>query len=190
MLLVALSAALAAPPGFHVTREDVVGCDLMLGPAGSDGIVPMRAECHWPDVTVDQFVRAYGDWARHDEIFSSVSESTIVSTSGNTTVTRQVFVASGIKDREELTEGTKSDIPGGVKFAWRKKPGDQGITSGNVEMARNEGFWEVTAHPEGGVLAVHQATIDPGGSVPGFLVRWFQTSGLTAVVTEMKAAIR
>ena len=55
MLHFALSAALAAPSGWKVTRENVEGCELALGPMTAQGIVPMRAECVWPDVTLDRF---------------------------------------------------------------------------------------------------------------------------------------
>jgi hypothetical protein len=185
-----LGSALAAPPGFNVSKRDVEGCTLYLGPAEADGVVPMRAECRWPDVSVEQFDRAYADWTRHDEIFSSIASSDLVSTNGATKTLRQTYTASGISDREMLIDGTRTEIDGGLRFEWHKHPGDQGITSGNVEALRSDGFWEVTAHPEGGVTAIHQLSYDPGGRVPGFLVRWFQTSGLAAIVGDLKAAIR
>ncbi len=183
-------SALAAPPDFRETRTDVAdGCTLFLGPADASGVVPMRAECTWPDVTVDQFKAAYGDWARHDDIYTSVGTSVVLSTSGNTAEVRQTFEASGIKTREMIIDGTTADLPNGIRYSWTKHPGDQGITSGNVEVERSDGFWEVTSRPAGGVLAVHQVSYAPGGRVPGFLIRWFQTGGLQEIAEDTRRAV-
>lgn len=189
MLLLALAGA--APPDFRETRTDVAdGCTLYLGPAESDGVVPMRAECTWPDVTVDQFKTAYGDWTKHAEIYQSIGSSVLVSSTGNTATVRQTHEAGGIKTREMVIDGTTTERTDGVRYEWHKNPGDQGITSGNVEATRSDGYWDVTTRPEGGVFAVHQLSYEPGGSVPGFLVRWFQTGGLQAIAEDTRAAVK
>lgn len=190
MLVLALTLAVAAPPGYRETRSDVAGgCDLFLGQADSEGVVPMRAECDWPDVTVAQFEAAYGDWASHDEIYGNISSSVVLSSEGTTHSVRQTFEAGGIKTREMIIVGSREDVPGGVKYSWHKQAGDQGITTNNVEVTRSTGYWLVTERAEGGVHAEYELSYDPGGSVPGFLVRWFQGSGLQGIIEDTRNAV-
>lgn len=187
-----LSTALAAPPGYAVSKDGVEGCALYLGPADANGIVPMLAECAWPDVTMDGFRKAFDDWEHHDEIFSSVADSKIVRRDGDRTLLHQRHQSSGISDREAMLWGTAGPVDGGgYRYAWTMAKGEPlEVASGNVPTAFDDGHWIVRPRPEGGVLVEHKLVYDPGGRVPGFLVRWFQTSGLAATVTEAHAACK
>ncbi len=180
-----LSSALGAPPGFQVTRDDVSGCTLMLGEREADGVVPMRAECHWPEVTVAHFHETFAPWDHHDRFFSSVSVSEILEEDGDRLRVRQIHVARGISDREVIIDATRAPLDeGGFRYAWTLAS-DQVEGGDLIVPARNDGHWEVRPHPEGGVAVVHQLAYDPAGRVPGFVVRWFQTSGLAEIVTDL-----
>lgn len=184
-----LSVALAAPPGFKVTKT-TDHCELSLGPALPNGVVPMRAECHWADLSPDTLHGLLAAWADHDLYFSSVETSDVVRTDGARVWVKQTHVAKGISNREAILVMEKTAVAGGARYGWTLDNGDAKPADGNVLAAWDDGFWEITAHPSGGTKAVHQLAYDPGGSVPSFLVRWFQTSGLTAVVEELEAAAR
>jgi len=181
-----VSMALAAPAGFKVTKN-TDHCELSLGPALPNGVVPMRAECHWPNLAPERLHALFGAWGDHDLYFSSVTSSDVLRTDGSRVWVKQVHQAKGISDRECILAMEKTSIEGGSKYAWTLDNGDLEPGKGRVEVGHDDGYWEITAHPEGGTRAVHQLAYDPGGSVPGFLVRWFQTSGLTAVVEEIEA---
>lgn len=183
-LVIALSA-LAAPPGFKVTKEDVSGCTLMLGPAEADGVVPMRAECHWADVPYDKFVRVFSKWEDHDVFFGTISASDVLSVNAGVSQVHQVHVSKGIADREIVLDGTSAPDGDGTKFSWKKSAHQVGASGDRVEVARSEGYWIARPAADGGVDVEHQLSYDPGGSVPGFLVRWFQTSGLSSIVTDL-----
>lgn len=181
-----IALALAAPPGFKQTRT-TDHCALFLGPADA-GVVPMRAECHWPDLTVARLDALMGKVEDHDLYFSSVQVSDLERTEGGKKLVYQVHKAKGISDRQTRLWMTYANSGGVVKVAWsvaHDQPVE--VPKGQVAVARSDGFWEFSEHADGGVHAVHQLAYDPGGSVPGFLVRWFQTSGLEAVVTEIEA---
>jgi hypothetical protein len=77
LVLAATAALAAAPSGWKVTEEDYNGCQLALGPAEADGVVPMRAECVWTDVSIDKFKSVLADYSQHDEIWGTVSESKV-----------------------------------------------------------------------------------------------------------------
>lgn len=190
MLTLLIGAALAAPPDYRVTKTTDDGCELSLGPAEADGVVPMRAECTWDDVDLGTFERKLGDWAGHDEIFSVVVDSTIKRTDGDRTLAYQKHRSKGIGDREILLWMTHTTVDGFERYGWTKA-GDEPleVASGNVAAARSDGYWQAKAAPGGGIVVVHWLAYDPGGSVPGFLVRWFQTSGLETNLTEMHTAL-
>jgi len=189
MIITLLGLAIAAPPGFKVSKT-TTHCELSLGAPLGNGVVPMRAECHWADIAPEKVHALMAAWADHDLYFSAVSASDVLRTDGSRVWVHQVHVAKGISDREAILVMEKKPIPGGFRYGWTLDNAGLTVATDRVAAAWDDGFWEVSAHPQGGTLAVHQLAYDPGGSVPSFLVRWFQTSGLTAVVEELEAWAR
>ena len=96
-LILALTAV-AAPPGYSISKKSSHGCELSLGAVQADGVRAMHAECHWPEVTPERFRAVVGNWAGHDEIFESVVEST-VEKAGTRSLVHQVHRNGGIADR-------------------------------------------------------------------------------------------
>jgi hypothetical protein len=186
MLWWMVTVVMAAPPGFKVTKQ-TEHCELSLGKALPNGVVPMRAECHWPHLAPERLHGLLEAWGDHDLYWSSVASSDVKRSDAGRYWVHQVHQAKGISDREAVVLMEKKPIEGGARYGWVLDNAGLEVGSGRVEVAYSEGWWEITAHPEGGTKAVHQLSYDPGGSVPGFLVRWFQTSGLTAVVEEIEA---
>jgi hypothetical protein len=191
MFLLLLSHALAAPAGYSVSTANHEGCELSLGPAMKDGVVPMHAECWWPDVTVDGFKRAMADPTHHDEVFTVIVKSEARSTVGGKQLVYQLQRSKGISDREVLLWMWHESTGGADRYGW-STAADQPLVviDGNVRVARSDGYWQVKADSRGGVAVSHQLEYAPGGSVPGFLVRWFQTSGLQTNLTEVHAAAK
>lgn len=191
MIALLVSAALAAPAGWNVTdaKADGGACELALGPAGKDGVVPMRAECVWPDVTLAKFMAAQAAWDHHDDYFTTVVEST-TKTPGDKALVYQKHRSRGISDREVMLHMWHETTDGFERYAWDTATAEPlTLVDGNVRCGKSEGYWQ--AKTEGtGVRVVHLLSYDPGGSVPGFLVRWFQTSGLAVNVSELHQALR
>jgi len=185
--LLALSMLVATPAGYKEVKK-ASGCVLMNGTsAESDGVIPMRAECHWPDVTPETFHKALADWGGHDKYWSGVVESTVKRSSGGKTLVYQIHRNKGTNDREILLWMSKKNTDGGgIKYSWGEAKGEAlEIKKGNVQAARSDGSWEGKPHPDGGVQVTYQLAYDPGGKVPDFMVRWFQIGGLTNIVTEL-----
>ncbi len=186
-LFLVIATALGAPDGYKQTREGYDGCDLFLGPKEADGVVPMRAECRWPEVSLEKFDAAFSQWDLHDDIFSTISASDVLGKAGDTTEVRQIQVTKGISDRFIVIKGTRAAIDGGgYRYAWTRSDHTMAPPSGTVQVTRSDGHWEVRPLDGGGVALVHQLSYDPGGSVPSFMVRWFQTSGLQGIVTDLR----
>jgi hypothetical protein len=187
MWIIWTTLALAAPPGFRDTKT-TEHCQLMLAEAPlPNGVVPMRAECHWPDVTVEHLDTLMSRFDAHASYFSSVTQSETVPGDGPTR-SHQVHRAKGISDRECVLRMSRDKAGDTITISWTLDNGDLEPAKGRVLVAHDDGFWQFSPHPDGGARVVHQLAYDPGGTVPGFLVRWFQTSGLEAVVEELEAA--
>lgn len=185
-----VASALAAPPGYSVTEADADGCELSLGPAEGNGVVPMHAECHWPDVTLEKAKSKLARWDLHDDIWSAVVTSD-VREAGDRALVWQTHQSKGIANREVLVWMKHETVGGADRYSWTTATDRPlAVADGNVATARNDGYWQVEADPRGGVKLVHHLAYDPGGSVPGFMVRWFQTSGLKANLSEARAAFR
>ena len=191
MLLTFLGTALAAPAGYNVTVAAHDGCELSLGPAARDGVIPMHAECDWADTTIDKFRAVMGSWTRHADVFTVIVSSEVRRTEGERALVYQLQHTKGISDREVLMWMWHTMADGADRYAWTTA-GDEPLTvqDGNVRCARSDGYWQAAANPAGGIHVVHQLEYAPGGSVPGFLVRWFQTSGLETNLSEVHAAVK
>ncbi|MEZ4319246.1 MAG: SRPBCC family protein [Myxococcota bacterium] len=184
-----LSSALAGvPAGFTEVKRDN-DCVVYKGPAEADGVIPIFAACDWADVQPAKLNALQYDWEGHAKVFSTVKSSKITKTEGEKSLVHQVHAISGVSDREVSIWMWRDTVPGGFQYNW-KSDGPMEPAKGNVATARHEGFWRVTERPEGGSHVEYELIYDPGGSVPGFLVRWFQTSGTITTTQELRAAAK
>ena len=159
------------------------GCTFYLGTANGS-VQPVRAECDWPlpPEKVHRFVAATAD---HDLYFSSVEACDVLGPApGGGQRVRQVHVATGMSAREATLVFTTEAIPNGTRYAWSLAPRQE--PTSRVPVATDSGMWEITRGTGGGTHVVYELFYDPGGSVPGFLVRWFQGPGVKTLVGELR----
>jgi hypothetical protein len=190
----AIAGALAAPAGFTVSKtteaDAATGkCTIYAGPS-RDGITPLRAECHWPEASIDRIDARFGDQGVHDEVFSAIAESVVERTEGGVAFVRQVHTARGITDRECRLQMTRSLAGGTLTYGWSLDPAFATPAEGRVLVAHDTGAWTFSAAPEGGVNVTYDLAYGPGGSVPGFMVRAFQGSGFEAAISELRAWVK
>ena len=180
--LLLVSTALA---GWTVTDESN-DCTFYKGEPDANEIVPLRAECDWaiPPAKLQGLIAKIDD---HNLYFSSVSVSRVVASNAGEHNVYQVHVASGISDREAMLLYTDQPIDGGHRYSWRVNPDQTGITGDKVRLTEDFGKWEITTGTGGGSHVVYELNYDAGGSVPGFVVRWFQGSGVRTLVGELRS---
>lgn len=150
-------------------------------------VVALRATCTWT-VPADKVMAVLGDWASHDKVFSSVAVSDVMGTlvAGKGKV-HQVHQASGISNREIVMDVAEENIPGGKRWTHTKSADQSALSGDNVEVGRDDGKWEVEATPTGCVVR-YELRYDPAGSVPGFMVKWFQGSGFKDMLAQVRTA--
>ncbi|MEQ1565765.1 MAG: hypothetical protein ABMA64_09025 [Myxococcota bacterium] len=183
-MLVWAAAAVAAPSGYTLSKSTDT-CKIYSGPALSNGVVPMMAECTWSDVTLDKIDRIFSKFEDHDLFFSAIAASDVVRSEGGAAIVHQVHQASGISDRECTLKMTRSEVGGGLKFGWTLDAAQPAIDEKRVQVAFDDGYWHFVPRSEGGVTVTYALSYGPGGSVPSFMVRWFQGSGFEAATTEL-----
>ncbi len=178
----------AAPPaGFQQTDQEH-GCTFYKGPKDANGNESLMADCYWPEISAERMDQLLMPWGEHNKYFSSVSVSEVVSPKGDKSRVRQVHQASGISDREVMLVMWRAPAKGGQRYQWTKDTDQSGRTGDMVMPDQDDGGWTVIPDDRGGVRVEYDLLYDPGGSVPGFVVRWFQGSGFVQIVGEMREA--
>jgi hypothetical protein len=184
-------AAVAAQDSGWKAVSEVDGCVLESGVAGADRVVPMRARCRWSDVDAAKLGARLADLDGFGALIAPIEAERIVRTDGDRTLVHQVMGAPAISDREVLMWMTVTTRPGCSRTSWTTASEEAlAVAEGRVRAPRNDGAWDVCADPAGGASVVHEIAYDPGGSVPAWVVRRFQTGGLADVMVAVRAAAR
>lgn len=161
------------------------GCTFYLGSVES-GVQPVRAECDWP-IPPEKLQAAVAKNSKHADYFATVAESTVLGPGpGGTEIVRQVHQATGMSDRECILLFSTTAISGGMRYEWSLSSDQSQVSGKRVAVAMDSGKWEISSNGSGGAKVVYELRYDPGGSVPGFLVRWFQGSGVRSLVGELR----
>lgn len=84
-----------------------------------------------------------------------------------------------------------ADGSGQFTQRWWAVPDALPVRKGVVRLPRNEGSWLVKAQGEGTSYAVYKFSVDPGGSLPGFLANMGQKDAVldTWKAVEKRAAL-
>lgn len=176
--------AFAVPKGFTEIKT-TGGCSYYLGPEKASGYAVLRAECQWADVTVDELDKLLSKHADHDLYFSAVATSDVLGSEAGGTKVFQVHQASGISDREATLLYNRTVSGASITHAWQLTPTQPAPKDDRVTCVVDTGLWTLTPTPSGGATVIYELWYEPGGSVPGFVVRWFQTSGVVTLVDEL-----
>ena len=97
---------------------------------------------------------------------------------------QRTHAAADVEDGQHRSEeyGSARGVEGAEGFPHRLRT--------HVLPDQDDGGWTVIPDPRGGVRVEYDLLYDPGGSVPGFVVRWFQGSGFVQLVGEMRTAAK
>jgi len=182
----ALLACLLIPATAFAGDRKVVAeradCAISVGDRDADGNDLIIADCTWP-IAADKVIKAVKSPENHDDILSSVEESTKLADGR----VLQIHFASGISNRQVTLAFTDQDLAdGGFKTSWTVAPKQEPLRDGLVAVPVNDGSWEV--RPDGANSKVkYSLRYDAGGKVPTWLVRNFQKGGIADLVEEMRA---
>lgn len=181
-----LSTALAAPADYEKAKS-ANGCTAYVGPEAASGIGPVQVECHWPEQNVEAIDALLGDVGIHDDIFTLIVESTVKSETDGVSAVKQVHNSPPLDQRELVQLMGRKEADGVITHWWKKAPDQPAVASDHVLPDTNDGQWILQEHPKGGVSLIYQLNYAPGGSVPSFVIRAFQTGGVLDFLGDLRA---
>jgi len=86
-----------------------------------------------------------------------------------------------------VVEWTVAATRGGNRYAWARADNQSATSGQNIVVPVHNGHWEVRPGDGGGSELIYRSHYLPGGTVPEFLVRMFQSSGTEAVLRDFRA---
>jgi len=187
LVLAGIATVLAADDGFVADGEHD-GCVLESRPGSHPEGSAKRATCTWPDVDPAKLVGLLSAYDRYDEFVFPIVEARIVRQEADRTLVYQRHHYFGISDREVLLWIRSVPRDGGTSFEWvaaNELP--LVLEPGNVRTIRNDGRWFVAPDGQGGSKVIHQVSIDPGGSIPGWISALAGTRGFARILSDVRA---
>jgi hypothetical protein len=87
-----------------------------------------------------------------------------------------------------VSDERKLDEAGGGEFvqSWRAEAGLLPKRHGVVRLKHNEGSWHITPVAESRTRFVYRFTVEPGGSIPGFLAGFGQKDAVLDTVGALE----
>ena len=182
LMMLVTSTALAADRKVVAKAAD---CEITAGDRDERGNNLMLCYCDWK-APLESIKAAFKNVEEHDTYMTSVVESTVLADGR----VLQVHQADGISDRQiTLDFSEESFAEGGIKVSWTRSKQQEPLQKGRIDPPMDDGSW--TVHPgELGVnKVIYSLRYEPGGRVPGFIVRAFQKDGIAEVLVEMLAVV-
>ncbi len=181
-----LVARTAAGAEHWVAAGEAHGCVIESRQSTETIRSAMRGTCTWPDVPPEKLVALLGQFDRYDELISPIAEARVERTDLDRALVYQRHHFFGIADREMLLWMSKVPRDGGTSYEWTTAAEEPlTLDHGTVRALRNEGRWSVAPLPGGGSHVVHEISLDPGGSIPNWVVRLARGRGFARILGEM-----
>lgn len=180
-----LATLFAAPSEFREVRQKD---DCIYYKDDSEPVPVVRTECEWPEADGEKLRAILSDYGSYAKLIGPVERSEQIEVHPDRTLVEQVHNPPVIARRElRIWMWAETLEDGGLKVSWDSdgvEPWE--LEPGHVRPERNAGFWEIHPRMEGGIVLVHQVEYLPGGSVPRWLVKAFQTGGVVDLMQNTR----
>ena len=191
-MALALGCALGAPAtaaasdGFERVRS-TNDCVFEMRPEDHPDKSALRARCHWAEIDATAMGRELREVGRYTEYVYPIEVSEIRRDEGHRWLVYQRQHVWPIADREVLLWMTPEQSDGTTRVSWTAAA-DEPLTlrHGAIRVPRNDGYWLVKPHPEGGAEVTHQIAMDGGGRIPKWLVDLVRTRGFVQVMGDVR----
>jgi hypothetical protein len=173
--------ALAAAPAF-ADDASVPGCTVKLASVSAQNVPTFRGECVWSVAPA---------WVSAVLVDSERlgTRSTLLKASERLKDGRIVNLQKTgwpFEDRQSTIEVNDEPLPGGgVRRRYRLAPEQAPLAEGAVQVAVDEGQWEVVAHPNG-TRVVLEMSYEPGGNLPTRVVQSMSPKYIAKGLDELR----
>ena len=185
---VLISIISAAPLNYNFVEQQR-DCLFFTGPVRESGSLPIRAECHWKDISLQKMDLFLDDYEGQTETYSSVAETKILRRLDNITLVYQVHKDRRMSPREGTIEYTKENDGQRIIHKYKLSEFQAPPKLKHVLLKEHQGIWSIEKHPDGGIKCIYESTYLPGGSIPAWLVRQFQVPEVMRLVEETRLSV-
>jgi hypothetical protein len=182
---VCAGGAVAAEP--DEPAQDLVGggCRVRTAAVDERGVATVEAHCDW-DVAPASVLAILRDPARLGAALDTLAACRSLP---DGRILQVHTVGWPIDDRQVTLDWREQALAGGgTRFVYGRSERQEPLAEGRVEIALDEGFWEVRPRAEGGTALAYASRYDAGGMLEPFLVRRFQKEGIARSLAELRAA--
>jgi len=180
----ATSASLTAASASLADAASVPGCTVSLVGVNAQNVPTFRGECLW-SVAPAWVATVLTDPVRLD------ASSSLLKSSKRLADGRIVNLQNTgwpFEDRQSTLEVADEPLPGGgVRRRYRLANAQAPLADGAVQVAVDEGAWEVAQHPNG-TRVVLEMSYEPGGNLPTRIVRSLSPKYIARGLDELRAS--
>ncbi len=163
----------AAAGGWElVQRSQQQSYSLYARPRAGSSYSEFRLEVVVPDATPDDVMAALEHNLLDPTTYPDGFERVVLRREGAVMISHDTIRLPLVSDRDAVmhTEIGRDPETGAPQMRWRALPEGPPPGEGVVRMPSSEGSWTVVARADGGSLAVYEAHVELGGSLPSALV--------------------
>ncbi len=183
-----LAAALIVGAGAATAEPDELvggGCRVRTVALAESGVAEVEARCAW-DVPADSVLAILRDPERLGAALHALAECRRLA---DGRILQVHTVGWPLADRQVTLDWREEPLDaGGTRFVYGRSARQEPLAAGRVEIAIDEGLWEVSEQARGGTALVYTSRYDAGGALEPFLVRRFQREGIARSLAELRAA--
>lgn len=179
----ALAAALAAP---HAALADasVPGCTVKLVRVDERNVPTFRGECEWSVAPV-WVTAVLTDPVRLNASSSMLEDSRVLADGRIVNIQKTGWP---FEDRQSTVAVTDEPLPnGGVRRSYRLADEQAPVAEGAVQVAVDEGRWEIVASPNGTRVTL-EMTYEPGGNLPTRIVQSMSPKYIAKGLDELRVS--
>lgn len=160
------------------------GCRMRTVAVDEHGVATIEAHCRW-DVRPGWVAAILRDPARLGAALGTLSECRTVP-GGRFEVHA---VGWPLADRQVTLDWREQALPnGGTRFTYERAAQQEPLAPGRVQIALDEGWWEVRPSPSGGTALAYSSRYDAGAQLEPFVARPFLENGIATSLVELRAA--
>ena len=177
----AAAAAEAEPPAQDRVEA---GCRVRATAVDERGVASVHAHCEWDEAPA-AVLAILRDPARLAAALDSLAECQALP-GGRFEVHS---LGWPLADRQVTLDWREQALPkGGARFSFGAAASQAPLEAGRVQIAIDEGYWEVGPRAGGGTRLDYHSRYQPGGNLSPEVVRHFQRAGVARALTDLRAA--
>jgi hypothetical protein len=180
-----LAAWLASALGAAAARADeasVPGCTVKLASVDARNVPTFRGECVW-SVAPAWVAAVLTDPVRLEQSSSALERSERLADGRIVNLQKTGWP---FEDRQSTVEVSDEPLAnGGVRRRFRLSSEQAPLADGAVQVAVDEGTWEVAAHPNG-TRVVLEMSYEPGGNLPTRIVHSMSPKYIAKGLDELR----